>query len=137
MTRDIKTSRVPKPDYINYLKKAEEFLSSAQDSLIKDKWNAAGLNAIHAGISAADALLVALHGIKSTSPKHDDIIKLLSSLMKHKGLEENISHLRSLISMKSIVEYDQRLITQSEAVNLSKHSERFLAWVKNILPKGQ
>lgn len=135
MTKGIKTSRVPKSDYINYLKKAEEFLSSAQDSLIKEKWNAAGLNAIHAGISSADALLVALHGIKSTSPKHDDILKLLSSLMRHREIEENIGHLRSLISMKSVVEYDQRLITQSEAVSLSKHSERFLAWVKNILSK--
>lgn len=137
MTRDIKTSHVPKSNYTNYLKKAEEFLLSAQDSLIKEKWNAAGLNAIHAGISSADALLVALHGIKSTSPKHDDILKLLSSLVRHKEIEENISHLRSLISMKSIVGYDQRLITQTEAVSLSKHSERFLAWVKNILPKGQ
>jgi uncharacterized protein (UPF0332 family) len=137
MTRDIRTSHVPKSDYINYLKKAGEFLSSAQDSLIKEKWNAAGLNAIHAGISATDALLVALHGIRSTSPKHDDTLKLINSLVKHKELEENIGHLRSLISMKSIVEYDQRLITQSEAVSLSKHSERLLAWVKNILPKGR
>lgn len=53
MTKNIKTSRVSKSDYINYLKKSEEFLSSAQDSLIKEKWNAAGLNAIHAGISSA------------------------------------------------------------------------------------
>lgn len=136
MTKDIKTSRVPKSDCLNYLKKAEEFLSSAQDSLIKEKWNAAGLNAIHAGISSADALLVSLHGIRSASPKHDDIIKLLSSLVKHKALEENISHLRNLISMKNIVEYDQRLIIQNEAISLSKHSERFLAWVKSILPKG-
>jgi len=135
MTRNIRTSSVPKLNYINYLKKAEEFLSSAQDSLIKEKWNAAGLNAIHAGISSADALLVALHGIRSTSPKHDDILKLINSLIKHKELEENIGHLRSLISMKSIVEYDQRLITQSEAISLSKHSERLLAWVKNMLPK--
>lgn len=137
MTQNIKTSHISKSDYINYLKKSEEFLSSAQDSLIKEKWNAAGLNAIHAGISSADALLVSLHGVRSISPKHDDILKLLSSLVKHKALEENISHLRQLISMKNIVEYDQRLITQSEAISLSKHSERFLAWVKSILPKRQ
>lgn len=136
MTKKIRTSHVPKSDYINYLKKAEEFLSSAQDSLVREKWNAAGLNAIHTGISSADALLVSLHGIKSTSPKHDDILKLFPNLIKHKGLEENISHLRHLISMKSIVEYDQRLITRNEAISLSKHAERFLAWVKAILPKG-
>lgn len=137
MVKEIRTSHVPKSDYINYLTKAEEFFSSAQDSLVRQKWNAAGLNAIHAGISSTDALLVSLHGIRSTGPKHDDILKLLPSLVKHKELEENISHLRHLISMKNIVEYDQRLITQSEAVSLSKHAERFLAWVKTILPKGR
>ncbi len=136
MAREIKTSHIPKTDYINYLKKAEEFFSGAQDNLLKEKWNAAGLNAIHAGISSADALLVSLHGIRSSSPKHDDVLKFFPSLVKHKGLEENISHLRHLISMKSIVEYDQRLITQNEAIGLAKHAERFLAWVKSILPKG-
>lgn len=136
MTKAIKTSRARKSDYINYLKKAEEFFSSSQDSLVKEKWNAAGLSAIHSGISSADALLVSLHGIKSTSPKHDDILKLLSSLIKHKALEENIGHLRKLIAMKNIVEYDQRLISQNEAVSLARHAERFLGWVKSVLPKG-
>ncbi|MBI3617235.1 MAG: HEPN domain-containing protein [Candidatus Omnitrophica bacterium] len=135
MTKDIKTSHVPKSSYSNYLKKAEEFFSSAQDSLIKEEWNATGLVAIHSGISSADALLVSLHGVRSASPKHDDILKLLSNLVKHKGLEENIGHLRRLIAMKNIVEYDQRLITHSEALSLSRHAERFLAWVKSILPK--
>ena len=135
MVKEIKARHIPKSDYINYLKKGEEFFSSAQDSLVREKWNSAGLNAIHAGISSADALLVSLHGIRSSSPKHDDILRLFPSLVRHKGLEENISHLRHLISMKNIVEYDQRLITQNEAVSLAKHAERFLAWVKSILPK--
>ena len=135
MAKEIKTTRVSKAAYVNYLKKAQEFLLSAQDSLVKEKWNAAGLNAIHTGISSADALLVFLHGVRSASPKHDDILKLLNSLIRHKALEENINHLRQLISMKNIVEYDQRLISQNEAVSLSKHAERFLAWVKSILPK--
>lgn len=133
--KEIKTTRVAKSDYINYLKKAEEFSSAMQDSLIKGKWNAAGLNAIHTGISASDALLVCLHGIRSASPKHDDVTRLFSALVKHKNIEQNINHLRSLISMKNIVEYDERLITHSEAVALSKHAERFLAWVKSILPQ--
>lgn len=136
MVKDIKTARVPNSDYINYLKKAEEFLFVSQDSLVKSKWNAAGLNAIHAGISSADVLLVYLHGIKSRSPKHEDILKLISNLIKHKGIEENAGHLRHLIAMKNIVEYDQRLITRDEAITLSKHAERFLLWVKSILPQG-
>lgn len=131
MTKDIRTAYVPKADYINYLKKAEEFLSSAQDSLIREKWNAAGLNAIHAGISSADALLVFLHGVRSTSPKHDDMLKLFTNLIRHKGIEENISHLRNLISMKNVVEYDQRLVVQNEAISLSKHAEKVYYVGKN------
>ncbi len=135
MTKAISTTRVPKSDYVNYLKKAEEFLSTMEDSLIKQKWNSAGLNAIHSGISAADAVLVCFHGLRSTSPKHDDVIRLLSSLVKHKDIGQNMNHLRSLFAMKNVVEYDQRLITQSEATALSKHAERFFNWVKSILPR--
>ncbi len=134
MTKEIRTTNVHKSDYINYFKKAEEFLSTMQDSLIKGKWNAAGLNAIHSAISASDALLVALHGVRSRSPKHDDIIRLISSLVHHKEREQNLTHLRNLISMKNVVEYDQRLITGSEATSLSKHAQRYFNWDKSILP---
>lgn len=134
MSRKIKTTNVPKSDYRNYLKKAREFLSTAQDSLIKGKWNSAGLNAIHSAISMADAFLVFMHGVRSTSPKHDDIIRLFSSLVKHKDAEENINHLRNLIGMKNIVEYEQRLINQTEAYGLFKHAQRFFGWVRSILP---
>ncbi len=135
MSKDIKITSIPKSDYINYLKKAEEFLSTMNDSLIKAKWNSAGLNAIHSAISASDSLLVCLHGIRSISPKHDDVIRLLSSLIKHENIEQNINHLRNIIAMKNIVEYDRRLINQTEATALSKRAERFLNWVKSLLPK--
>lgn len=134
-SKDIKTTSVPKADYINYLKKAEEFLSTMQDSLIKEKWNSSGLNAIHSVICASDAVLVCLHGVRSTSPKHDDIIRLFSALVKHTEVEQNINHLRKLVAMKNIVEYEQRLVTQSEAFALAKHAERFLEWAKSILPR--
>lgn len=133
MTKTIKTASVHKSDYSNYLKKAAEFHDAMQDSLSKGKWNAVGLNAIHAGISAADALLVFSHGIRSTSPKHDDIIKLITSLISHKDVEPHVSHLRNLIYMKNIVEYEVRLISRDEALALSKHATRFLEWVKSLL----
>src|SRR3989344_5187413 len=104
MTKAIKTATVSKSDYSNYLKKSAEFHETMQECLSKGKWNAAGLNAIHAGISAADALLVFYHGMRSTSPKHDDIVKLITSLISHKEIKPNASHLRNLIGMKNIVE---------------------------------
>lgn len=134
MIKSIKTTKVSKSDYSNYLKKASEFHEAMQESLSKGKWNAVGLNAIHTGISAADALLVFFHGVRSTSPKHDDIIKLVTSLIMHRNAQTNVSHLKNLIGMKNIVEYEVRLIDKHEAVLLSKHASRFLDWVKSLFP---
>lgn len=62
--KKIKVSQTEKIEYKNYWRKATEFYETMQDNLIKSKWNAAALNAIHAGISANDALLVCFHGSK-------------------------------------------------------------------------
>jgi len=135
MAKKIKTVTVSKSDYSNYLKKAAEFHDAMQDSLSKGKWNAVGLNAIHTGISAMDALLVFFHGIRSTSPKHDDIIKLATSLISHREMKTNASHLRNLINMKNIVEYEVRLIDRHEALILSKHATRLFEWVRSMIPE--
>lgn len=134
MTKTIKTVIVHKSDYSNYLKKAAEFHDVMQDSLSKGKWNAVGLNAIHTGISSADALLVFSHGVRSTSPKHDDVIKLITSLISHRDIKNNISHLRNLLYIKNIVEYEVRLVDKGEAITLSKHASRFFEWVRSMLP---
>lgn len=105
-----------------------------QESLRKEKWNAAALNAIHAGISANDALLTFHFGLRSISPKHDDAVRLLTSMMKRDDTEAKAKHLRRLISMKNIVEYEGRLFTKREAESLAKHTDRFLNWVKSLLP---
>ncbi len=134
MTKTIRTTAVHKSDYANYLKKAFEFHETMQDSLSKGKWNAVGLNAIHTGISAADSLLVFFKGVRSTSPKHDDIIKLITAMISHKDQKTHVSHLRNLIYMKNIVEYEVRLIDRDEALALSRHASRFLEWVRSMLP---
>lgn len=133
--KEVKVSKAEKSEYKNYWKKATEFYETTQDNLIKGKWNASALNAIHAGISANDALLVCFHGIRSSSPKHDDAIRLLVSLTKHSDAEKNAIHLQRLIAMKNIVEYESRLFTRQEAEALSKHAERFINWVRDLLPK--
>ena len=133
MTKTTKTAAVPRSDYLNYLKKASEFHDIMLESLSQGKWNAVGLNAIHAGISSADALLVFSGGIRSASPKHDDVIKLITSLVPHRDAKTNTLHLRNLIYMKNIVEYEVRLIDKNEALLLSKHASRFYEWVRSIL----
>ena len=134
MTGKFKIGKSSKEDYKKFLRKAEEFYEMMQHSLMKEKWNAAGLNAIHTGISANDALLTFHFGLRSISPKHDDAVKLLISMMKRDDIETKSKHLRRLISVKNLVEYDDRLLSRKEAESLAKHAERFLAWVKSLLP---
>jgi len=134
MTGKFKVGKTSKEDYIKFLKKADEFFEIMQESLKKEKWNAAGLNAIHAGISANDALLTFHFGMRSISSKHDDAVRLLISMIKQDETEKKAKHLRKLISMKNIVEYEGRLFLKGEAESLAKHAERFLDWVKSLLP---
>jgi len=134
MTEKFKIGKSSKEDYKKFLKKAEEFFEMMQQSLMKEKWNAAGLNAIHTGISANDALLAFHFGLRSISPKHDDAVKLLIQTMKRDDVEAKAKHLRQLISVKNLVEYEGRLLSRIEAESLAKHAERFLNWVKSLLP---
>ncbi len=134
MTGKFKIGKSSKEDYKKFLKKADEFYEMMQQSLMKEKWNAAGLNAIHTGISANDALLTFHFGLRSISPKHDDAVKLLISMMERDDVEIKAKHLRQLISVKDLVEYDGRLLSRSKAESLAKHAERFLDWIRSLLP---
>ncbi len=134
MTGKFKIGKSSKEEYKKFLKKADEFFEIMQQSLKNEKWNATGLNAIHTGISANDALLTFHFGLRSISPKHDDAVKLLISMMNRDDTEIKAKHIRRLISVKNLVEYDGRLLSRREAESLAKHAERFLVWVRSLLP---
>ena len=53
-------------------------------------------------------------------------MKLLISMIKRDDVDIKAKHLRQLISVKNLVEYDGRLLSRSEAGSLAKHAERFL-----------
>jgi len=54
----------------SFLTKAEEYLGSAEDSLAAERYTPAAGNAIHAGISAKDAIVTALTGTTSRGRDH-------------------------------------------------------------------
>jgi len=135
MNPKFQTTNVDKSTYISFLKKALDFLKSAQENLDKENWNAAGLDAVHAGISANDALLVCLYGIRSSSKNHDDAVRLTLSLINKEGLKEAVNHLRRLIAKKNLIEYEGKCFPKHDAEAVVLHADRFVSWVKGILPK--
>lgn len=133
MPKKIATTSVEKAKYKLFLKKALEFYQSMKDALDSELWSSAGLNAVHAGISANDALLVCFHGLRSTSADHRDAINLTVALVTQRGAVEAVSHLRRLIAKKNLIEYEGKVFSRADAEEAAKHAERFITWIKELI----
>jgi hypothetical protein len=114
------------------LTKCLEFLTTAQDALGSGRWTSAGLTAIHAGIAAADAALVASAGLRSSSQDHGAAIAVLEQQVPEFTATQR-RHLGGLLKMKNQVAYEQRLLTDVEARQLVDHAARLSRWSERVV----
>ena len=121
-------------DYPFTLNKAQKYYATMKEALRMSRWNSAGLNAISTSIYYADAILIYFHQVKSATPEHENVCRLLAQCMKRADVDENIFSLRSILNMKSIVEREDRPITRSEAIFLADKAEKFTEWCRTMLP---
>lgn len=135
MTKKIPTRDVRKSAAVNYLSKAQQFSRAMIESLDRDDWDAAGLNAVHCTISANYAVLVFTKGIRSASSRHEDSVALLESLVAAPGVKGSASQIKRLISKKNLIEYEERMFRESEAKSAVKNASRFLAWAETVVAK--
>lgn len=132
MGRSDSTRPVDPGDARKYLAKAQEFIGTAKTARDTGQWNSAGLAAIHAGISAADAAIISSSGTRSASKDHSAAIGLLKTAVP----ESRASHARQLtglLGMKNTIEYEERLVTQAEAQTLVEQSERLVRWAAGVV----
>jgi len=121
-----------KSSYVNYLKKAEQFAEAMKNSFKDRNYDAAALNGIHAIISSIDAVLVFRCGVVSASQNHEDAVGLLIELIPEGKTQAK--HALEVIKKKTVVEYWDTLSSERDALEIIKHTERFLEWVKTKLP---
>jgi hypothetical protein len=89
-----------------FLRKAKEYLASAEDNLAAHRHTPAAGDAIHAGISAKDAIVISLTGSTSKGKDHATAAKeLKQALGKRPDASTSEKALRELLSAKSEVEY--------------------------------
>ena len=132
----VRTRRVNKALFENYLKKAKECLDTAEECTNAGRWNAATINTVHCGISACDALTVFMIGVRHAGDRHEDAITLLQTLSLPKDiLSSKGRQLSRLLGIKNVAEYEGRLITQNEAMEAVRDAERFLEWIEELLRK--
>ena len=127
------TRDVPRSHAAKALTKSLEFLDAAGASMQSKRWNAAGLNAIHSGISAADAALIAAAGTRSIARDHNVVIALLEAHPMTHFTASQRRQLVGLLKLKNQVAYDQRLLTEIEARQLVDHATRLAKWATRIV----
>ena len=130
MAEKIKTKNEEKTKAAIYLRKAGEFHDVMLSAQATGKWNAAGLNAVHCVISAADAVLVLYAGLRSMSKDHGDVFRLLTLHIPKDRLEGVQRHLEAVIRKKNLIEYESRECAPDDARDMIKHAERFFKWAQ-------
>lgn len=126
--KKLKTRSVSRERYKTYLKKAREFLRASESALELGDWDAVGLNAVHAAISAADALLAYYGGVRSTGESHHDVAGLLRQHIIDDHLGSKIQTLSKVLGYKNLSAYEDREVTEAEGRDAEKLARRFLEW---------
>jgi hypothetical protein len=103
-------------------------------ALAEGKWNSAGLQAVHAVISASDAVIVYYGGVRSIELDHREVVGLFHEIIGDAATTAG-RHVSRVIAKKNLVEYERRSITQTEAKEMAEHAKRFLEWVTGMLPR--
>jgi HEPN domain-containing protein len=134
MTKKRRTRAVDKSEFRDFLAKAKEFASMMDISLEAGKWNSAGLQAVHAVISASDAVIVYYGGVRSIELDHREVVGLLHDVIGEAAAMAG-RHVSRVIAKKNLIEYERRSITQTDSREMVEHAKRFLEWVVGILPQ--
>ena len=134
MTKNIKTRAVEKGLFRNYLQKAAENCRGAVKSLEEKAYNAAAVSAVHSAISAADAFCVFGLGERCASENHKDTAALIMDATEKKGENDKIRKLfESIIRIKNMAEYEERLVREKEADKAVREAVEMLELIKMVM----
>ncbi|MDR1431684.1 MAG: hypothetical protein LBI99_06150 [Propionibacteriaceae bacterium] len=121
-----------------FLKKAEEYLASAQDNLDLERFTPAAGDAIHAGISAKDAILTALTGATGKAKDHAHAVKELEqALGKRENAGTAIRALWELVAAKGDVEYGVFSVDAAKAKPLVRRARTLVDLAVAIVRLGR
>ncbi len=138
MPRQTKTVTATRAEASLYLAKGEQFLEEAQLALKSSRHDAAMLNSIHAAISAADAVTVALSGRRSADPDHQRVADLLEEVGgRSESIASRVKQLRALLSKKNQVEYESRQARAGEAADAVARALRFVGWAAETVKRAK
>jgi HEPN domain-containing protein len=133
MPRRSKAVLVSRSEAGLYVGKAQQFATEARVALEEGRYDAALLSAVHAAISAGDAITTALAGRRSTDPDHQRAVDLLEEVLGSDEPDRPIRQVRLLLAKKNVVEYESRRATAKEAQEGVTRARRVVAWAEKVV----
>ncbi len=133
MVKKHRTTAVSRDEAREFARAAQEFLEQARSSLDSGSYRAAATLAVHAAISATDALLGSRLGIRSSGQDHmaaADLLRTKAPSSPAGVWGRQAERLRRIIARKNLVEYEGRPVTGKEAKDLVVQSARFVDWMR-------
>ena len=122
----------------SFLKKAEEYLISAEDNLVAERHTPAAGDPIHSGISSKDAIVTTLTGSTRKGKDHAMAAKeLKQALGKRPEALTAEKALRELLSAKGDVEYGIALVTPAKAELLVRRGRILVELAVGIVRLGR
>ncbi len=136
MARKLRTKSVDAGQIHVYLEKAEQFLRKARAALVDGDADTAGLLAVHAAISANDAVTGHYGKKRSSSEDHSVAASLLREAgpSGKKGWESQANRLSRIVAKKNLVAYEGRHISKKDSTYLVEQAERFVSWAREVVP---
>lgn len=131
MPKEPRTRRVSRAQARSYLAKADEFLAAARDSLAAGYTLAAASLAVHAGISAGDAICGARTGQRSAGSDHAQAATLLEQAGREGA--EAARLLSRLMPLKNRAEYEPNDIPKASATRAVDQAERIVQLARQVV----
>jgi hypothetical protein len=133
MTARERAVATPRSEARLYLAKAQQFAMEASAALSSSRNDAAMLNAVHAAITATDAMCVALGGRRSADPDQERAADLLQEIgAASPGHSSYVRQSRMLLAKKNVVEYESRKAAAKEALEAVERAQRLVGWATQI-----
>lgn len=118
----------------SFLRKAEEYLASAEANLTAERYTVAAGDAIHSGICAKDAIVTELTGATTKGKDHALAAKeLRQALGQRPDAASAEKGMRELISSKAAVEYGVTLIPAVKAEALVRRARSLVELALRIV----
>jgi HEPN domain-containing protein len=124
--------KISKSEAGSYLRISGEFLDSAIDNMNKNRFNAAGFDAIQSVINANDALTFKFLGQRA-SKDHKEANRLHVDVIKIINDNACRSILKNSLEMRADAGYTGRELGKGDARTLVNNAIKFLEWVKRYV----